>query len=229
VRSVRRGAVAVAVATAIAVGVLLGGCGGGSSTTAIVKPVTRLEREDFVSVVHALAGAEPAMAKEVAATKSAWQLVANGLPRRPSAGTRVTIETAGEAAAKLKLPALFGEREAAALTGPGSGPVGLFRTFVGLSSRGWQLIGSSIEAIEHGSPAAARFARANVALYIESVYDAHFSVAQIGKQIDAGYERLGGAAAFGWLLTEPEVGQLVETYSEANARLHPHVGVQLGS
>ena len=31
--------------------------------------------------------------------------------------------------------------------------------------------------------AAARFARANVALYIESVYDAHFTLAQIGKRL----------------------------------------------
>ena len=227
-RSVRRGAAAVAVTAGVTVGVLLGGCGGGSST-GTATPVTQLQREDFLAVVHALASAEPAMAKEVAATKSAWQLVANGLPIRPSAGSRVAIETAGEAAAELKLPALFGEREAAALTGPGSGPVGLFRTFVGLSSRGWQLIGSSIEAIEHGSPSAARFAHANVALYIESVYDAHFSVAQIGKQIKAGYEHLGGATAFGWRLTQPEVDRLVATYSEASARLHPHVGVQLGS
>ena len=47
--------------------------------------------------------------------------------------------------------------------------------------------------IEHGSPASARFARENVALYIESVYDGHFDLAQIGKKLPAAYRTLGGA------------------------------------
>jgi hypothetical protein len=44
-------------------------------------------------------------------------------------------------------------------------------------------------------PAAARFARANVDLYIESVYDAHFTIAQLGKLVVAeGIEREEQAA-----------------------------------
>ena len=106
---------------------------------------------------------------------------------------------------------------------------GLFRAYSGLSTHGWQLIGAAIEQIEHGSPVAARFARANVALYIESVYDAHFGLAQVGKQLVAGYKTLGGASAFGPSLTQAEVDRLAGTYSEASDRLHPHPGVKLGS
>ena len=91
------------------------------------------------------------------------------------------------------------------------------------------MIGAAIEQIKHGSRAGARFARANVALYIESVYDAHFSLAQIGKQLVKGYKELGGEAAFGASLTQAEIDGLAATYSEATDRLYPHVGVRLGS
>ena len=91
------------------------------------------------------------------------------------------------------------------------------------------MILAAIAADEHGPPSAARFARANVGLYIESVYDGHFTLAQIGKQLLAGYGELGGPSAFGSLLSAAEVDALAQTYSEANDRLHPHVGVRLGS
>ena len=61
------------------------------------------------------------------------------------------------------------------------------------------------------------------------LYDAHFGLAQIGKQLLAGYKRLGGPAAFGSALSEAEVQQLADAYSEARDRLHPHSGVKLGS
>ena len=76
---------------------------------------------------------------------------------------------------------------------------------------------------------AARFARANVALYIESVYDAHFSLAQIGKHLLAAYKTLGGGGAFGASLTPAEVDALARAYSEGQDRLYPHVGVRFGS
>jgi hypothetical protein len=106
---------------------------------------------------------------------------------------------------------------------------GLFRSYSGLATHGWQLIGASIDEIERGSAVARRFARANVNLYIESVYDAHFSLAQTGKALLDGYRKLGGPSAFGSSLTQAEVDELARTYSEANDRLHPHVGVRLGS
>ena len=68
---------------------------------------------------------------------------------------------------------------------------GLFHNYILLATRSWRLIDSSIEEIEHGPPAAARFARANVNLYIESIYDAHFSLAQVGKLMLAAYKTLG--------------------------------------
>jgi hypothetical protein len=127
------------------------------------------------------------------------------------------------------VPAPLREGQATTLTGPGAQIAGLFQGFHGLAANGWRMIGAAIDAIGHGSPAAARFARANVALYVESVYDAHFSLAQIGKKLQAGYRKLGGAGAFGTALAKSEVDALARSYSEATDRLHPHVGVRLGS
>ena len=203
-----------------------GGCGSGTTAT---PAALRLAREDLAAVCRALSGAEPSVGREVSATKAAWPLVVNGLPADTAAISRPAIQAAAERAAELSVPALFEEHQAASLTGPGSGLASLFRGYSSLATRGWQLIGAAIEEIEHGSPAATRFARANVALYIESVYDAHFDLAQIGRQLLAGYRKLGGAAAFGASLTQAQVDGLAQTYSEAADRLHPHTGVHLGS
>ena len=102
------------------------------------------------------------------------------------------------------------------------------RSYALLCARGWKLLLASLAQIESGTPAAARFARANAPLYIESVYDAHFTLAQIGKKLLAGYDKLGGPRAFGAALTKAEVDGLAGAYSEASDRLHPHVGVRLG-
>ncbi len=159
-----------------------GGCGSG--THGDPGRAAARARRPGRRVPRAAAAREPSVGSEVAATKAAWPLVVNGLPadtardlarRHPGRGANAPPRSA--------LPALFEERQAASLTGPASGLAGLFRSYSGLATRGWQLIGAAIEQIEHGSPAAARFARANVALYIESVYDAHFNLAQIGKQL----------------------------------------------
>ena len=167
--------------------------------------------------------------REVAATKAAWPPLANGLPPSISASSRASVAAAGAHAAAVPVPIAFTENPQEALTGPAAGIAGLFRTYSGLSSHGWQMIGAAIDQVQHGSPTAARFARANIALYIESVYDAHFSLAQIGKQLTHAYAKLGGPAAFGSSLTQAEVDTLARTYSEAGDRLHPHAGVKLGS
>ena len=200
------------------------GCGGSSRTPA----ATHLEREDLAAVARALAEARPAAGREAAASKRAWPLIANGL-RSPTGALTAPVEAARQAAAEVKLPTLFGETTAAAITGPGSPLAGLFRTYVILSQRGWQLIAGDIGEAAHGSPAGAAFARANVGLYIESVYDAQFSLAQVGKQLQAAYTRLGGPAAFGSSLTQAQVDAIAASYSEAADRLYPHVGVRLGS
>lgn len=202
------------------------GCASSHSST---THAPSLERADLVAVSRALASAERSVASEVAAAKAAWPLVANGLPARPPTSSRPAISAASGRASALAVPGLFEERQAASLTGPSSSIAGLFRAYSGLSARGWQLIDAAVAEIEHGSPASARFARANAPLYIESVYDAHFGLAQVGKHLMAGYEELGGAAAFGASLTRDEVDRLADTYSEANDRLHPHPSVKLGS
>jgi hypothetical protein len=203
-----------------------GGCGHGEPAS---SAGLRLQREDLVVVSHALQRVEGEVATEVARTKAAWPLVADGLPSDTTAVAHPPILAASEAAATLEVPALFEEAQASALTGPGAEVAGLFRSYSGLATHGWQLIGAAIDEIEHGPEVARQFARANVALYIEGIYDAHFSLAQIGKALLAGYRKLGGASAFGASLTQAEVDGLAKTYSEPSDRLHPHVGVRLGS
>jgi hypothetical protein len=176
-----------------------------------------------------LSTARAATVSEVAATKTAWPLIADGIPKDISTLSHQAIKLAVKRAGALRVPAAFEERQAAMLTGAGSSLAGIFRTYVLLATRGWRLIGAAIEQIERGSPAAARFARANVALYIESVYDAHFSLAQIGKKLLVVYGNQGGPSAFGASLTQAEVNSLAATFSEAQDRLYPHAGVKLGS
>jgi hypothetical protein len=181
-----------------------------------------------VVVARTISGAQPEVAPEVAATKAAWPLLVNGLP--PDTNTlRPAVLLASERAHRLKLPLIFQERPSASITGPGSAMAALFRGYTLLSSRGWQMIGNAIEQVEHGSPASIRFARANVGLYIESIYDAHFGLGQIGKKLLDAYKKLGGAPAFGSSLTQAEVDRLAGLYSEPSDRLYPHSKIKLGS
>jgi hypothetical protein len=202
------------------------GCGGGKHAS---SAGIRLQREDLLAVSRALLRTQGSVEREVAATKAAWPLVANGLPSNLPLSERTSIATAASQASKLLVPAPLPEAQATTLTGPGSQLAALFQSYAGLARNGWRMIGAAADASEHGTPAAARFARANAALYIESVYDGHFSLAQIGKKLTAGYGKLGGSAAFGSSLTDDEVQSLARSYSEAADRLHPHVGVRLGS
>jgi hypothetical protein len=214
---------------ALACVLALAGCGSGSGSGSTTRNGLRLQREDLAAVAHALAGSEAQVAREVTAAKVAWPAVANGLEPRRSPAEPASIRTAARLATSLRVPALLAEPDVRTLTGPASGVAGLFRGFDTLAGRGWQMIDGSLDALEHGRPAAAAFARANVALYIESVYDAHFELAQIGRRLLRSYEELGGAAAFGSMLTQATVDRLAGDFSEARARLHPHNGVKLGS
>jgi hypothetical protein len=202
------------------------GCGGSSDAS---SAGIRVQREDLLAVSHALLRAQASVEREVAATRAAWPLVANGLPSSLPTSARSQIAAAASQAAKVLVPAALAEAQATTLTGPGSQLAALFQSYAGLSRNGWRMIGAAADASEHGTPAAVRFARANVALYIESVYDGHFSLAQIGKKLTSGYGKLGGSTGFGSSLTDSEVRALARSYSEAADRLHPHVGVRLGS
>jgi hypothetical protein len=208
--------------------VLAGGCGGSSSHA--TPAALALEREDLAATSRALHELQPGVARSVAATKAAWPLIANGLPTDVTVVSRSPAATrAASMSAQLRLPALFGETRSRALTGPSSQIAGLVRSYALLCARGWKLLLASLVQIESGTPAAARFARANAPLYIESVYDAHFTLAQIGKKLLAGYDKLGGPSTFGAALAKAEVNALAGAYSEASDRLHPHVGVRLGN
>jgi hypothetical protein len=210
----------VAALLAIGAALVAGGCGSGAaSSTADL----RLQREDLIATARALSQASPEAAAEVAATKAAWPLVANGLPSGAEGMPQIT--TATRRARALRLPSLFTQQRAAGLTGPGSSLAGTYRSYVGLTGTGWTMIEHAVGV----SAAGASFARANSPLYIESVYDGHFGLAQIGKNLLAGYRKLGGPTAFGTALTQAEVARLAAVYSEPAVRLHPHPAVKLGS
>jgi hypothetical protein len=222
-----RGAARAAALALLALGALAAGGCGKSSTPSPAE--LALEREDLVVVARTLQSVQGESAAEVAASRAAWPQVFAGLPRRRTGLYSPQIRAAIETASRLDLPTLFEPRPAAALTGPASGLTGLYRAFSGLAGRGWQMVGAAIFQMEHGTPAAARFARDNLALYIDSIYDAHFGLAQIGKQLRAAYAKLGGEAVFGEALRQAEVDALARAYSDAGARLEPHVQVKLGS
>jgi len=210
----------------VLVALLASGCGEPTPTS---PAELALEREDLVVVCRALQSLAGQTESEVAATRAAWPFIAYGLPRRRSSLYPARVREAIESANRLELPTVLDERNAASLTGPAYGVAGLYREFTGLASRGWAMIGGAIYQIEHGTPSAARFARANVALYIDSVYDAHFGLGQIGKQVLAAYSKLGGEAVFGVALTQAEANAIAAVYSRSHDRLQPHVGVRLGS
>ena len=209
-------------------GAVLAGCGGKSS--AATNPTAeQLQREDLVAVSRGLRQAEGSVKREMAAARIAWPLVANGLPASIPPATRTAIAKAGAAARAIVAPPLLMKEQARSLTGPAAGIAGLFQPFSGLTERGWTLTGAAADEISGGTPAAARFARENVALYIDSVYDGHFDGSLIGKSLLKGYSQLGGPAAFGGTLSEAEVQALARAYSPEAEQLHPHPGVRLGS
>jgi hypothetical protein len=209
------------------IAVVLAGCGGSGTSKQSTPAALKLQREDLVAASKALAQSQTSVVAEVAVTRAAWAPIAGGSTTQLSA-----VSSSASSLAKvtqLPVPTLFGETQARSLTGPASQIAGLFRTSALLSTRGWKMLLASSQAIASGSPAAARFARENVALYIESIYDGHFALAQIGKKLLAGYEKLGGASGFGSSLAQSEIDALAHAYSEPRIRLYPHVRVRIGS
>jgi hypothetical protein len=222
---VRRARPAALPVLALSIALLASGCSHKKAT-----PVgNHLQREDLVLVAHRLRAQEHEAQAEVAATKAAWPLIFRGLPASDAGLARAEIVEALTVAEKLEMPDLFHGFRAAALTGPAFGIAGLYRDFVGLAKRGWAQLGAAIAAIERGSAVARRFARENVGLYIESIYDAHFGLAQIGKKLLDGYKKLKGPETFFTSLTQEEVDALARFYSEAADRLYPHATVKFGT
>ena len=220
--STHRTALLLAIATAA----LAGGCGSGHKPTPVGL---QLQREDLVLAAKSLTAAEPAVKLEGRAAKAAWPLIVKGMPPLATPAARARIHETAALAGALVLPALFEEERARSLTGTAAELAGTYETFYSLATRGWRQIDYAFTQVAQGPASAASFARANAALYIESVYDAQFVLAQIGKQLVAGYQRLGGPQELGATLTQTEVEELAGVYSEPTFRLQPHVGVRLGS
>jgi hypothetical protein len=228
VKALRLAALLLILSGVTSAGTVLAGCGGKSSLAA-TPAAEKLQREDLVAVSRSLRQAESSVKREMAAARIAWPQVANGLPPSIPPATRHALANANKAARAIVVPPLMGKEQARSLTGPAAGIAGLFRPFSGLTERGWALTGSAADEITSGTPASARFARENVALYIDSIYDGHFDASLIGKSLLTGYAKLGGPAAFGRTLTEAQVQALARTYSPGAEQLHPHPGVKLGS
>ena len=220
--SAHRGALLLAAGAAL----LAGGCGSAHSPTPVGL---QLQREDLGLAARALSSVEQSVEREGQASRAAWPLVFKGLPAAGDTPAGTRIHQAAVLAGALPLPPPFGEEQARSLTGTASQLAGTYLTFYHLATRGWKLIDYAFSRLSLGSASAASFARANVALYLESVYDAQFVLAQIGKQLIAGYKHLGGPEQFGSALTQAEVEQLAGVYSEPTFRLQPHVAARLGS
>lgn len=189
----------------------------------------KLENEDLSAVTAELEAVAPPVEAEVAAAKAAWPAILGGVKGRPTASTRAKVAAAAQLAARVPLSSLLSEEGSAQLTGPAFSLAGQFRAFRTLGSRSWQLLDSSLEEIDHGSPAEARFARQNLPLYIESVYDAHFALGGIGKKLLAAYKTLGGTSKTSGSLTLTQIERLADMYSKERNELSPKERVKLGS
>jgi hypothetical protein len=228
VKALRLAALLLTLSGATGASAVLAGCG--STSRVAANPATeKLQREDLVAVSHSLRQAEESAKREMATARIAWPLVANGLPASIPPATRRALSAASGAARAIVVPSLMSQEQARSLTGPAADIAGLFRPFTTLTERGWTLTAAAADEITGGSPTAARFARENVPLYIDSVYDGHFDGAQIGKSLLKGYAKLGGQPAFGSALSQAQVQALASFYSPAAEQLHPHPSVQLGA
>jgi hypothetical protein len=173
-----------------------------------------------VQVSNGLRSAEGAVQREVVASRSAWPLIAGGLPQALPAGLHGAVGAASAGAKALPEPPFM--RNAGRLTGPAAGIAGLYESYERLAERGWRLTEASIDAIVSGTPEVASFERENSSLYIDAIYDGHFDLSLVGKDLTSAYELLGGPRAFGATLTQSEIDALAAAYSIPAVRLEPH-------
>lgn len=200
-------------------GCLLLGCGSGSSDGPSPRELA-LERSQLVQVSAGLSAADGAVHQEVAASRGAWPSVASGLPAMPSSALRGAVAKASAKAATIPAPRFLAEPRS--LTGPAAGIAGLYESYERLTPRSWQLILAAIDAIKTGPPAATQYSRTNSSFYIDAIYDAHYNLSLVGKSLLSGYEKLGGASAFGTKLPANRLAALAAAYSIPAVRLEPH-------
>ena len=217
----------------IGAAMLIAGCGSGSSLHAQSSRELGLERAQFEQVSSQLSGLEPAVKREVAASRVVWPSIVGGLPQALGGGLRTAVSAANTRAKALPEPSFLAN--ARKLTGPASGIAGIYENYEQLAQRGWNLTEAAVQTITsagsvatnttHASASAAAqasFERANSPLYIDAIYDAHFDLSVLGKSLASGYEKLGGPQAFGAALTQAQVNALAGVYSIPAVRLEPH-------
>jgi hypothetical protein len=178
-----------------------------------------------VLIARALQQLEAPTHSEVAAARTVWPTLARGLPRGslPPA-TAHALAAADRRAGALAVP-WYVTSEAGGLTGPAVAVGVLLKAYATLTPRGWRFIAA---ALAPGSAAAAAFMRTNAGLYIYCVYDGHYDLSLVGKALHDAYAKLGGAPAFGALLTPRRVEALARAYSIPATRLAPHPLAGLG-
>lgn len=205
----------------LAIAAPLAGCASEKSHTPSSAELV-LERAQLVRVSSGLHALEVPVRREVRASRVAWPTIADGIPATPSGALQRAVASASATVRALPEPRFMAH--VGELTGPASGIAALYENYSQLASHGWRLTEAGIAAILHGTPAAASFAKGNASLYVDAIYDGHFDLSLLGKSLVSGYEKLGGAAAFGASLPQSEVAALASTYSIPAVRLEPHPG-----
>jgi hypothetical protein len=198
----------------------IAGCGSASRTNTQSNRELALERTQFEQAANQLSALKGSVKREVAASRVAWPSIASGLPQALGSGLRAAVSTANARAKALPEPLFLAD--ASKLTGPAAGLAGVYENYEQLAQRGWNLTEAAIDAIVSRPVAVANFERANSALYIDAIYDAHFDLSLLGKSLASDYEKLGGAEAFGAALTQAQVAALARVYSIPTVRLEPH-------
>jgi hypothetical protein len=211
---------------------VLAGCGGGGTKLRAPKgtlsgsspAVRQLQRTDLAIVGRGLLSVQTTIRPELAASRSAWPAIAHGLPARVSPATRLAIARAITSVRQIATPRFISY--AGQLSGTAAAIAGLELSYEELALRGWTLTrvaadyGARAQA-GNGSLQAADFLRANAALYIGCVYDAHYNLSLIGEDLKEAYAQLGGARAFGSALRPAQVEAVARFYAPAVARLAP--------
>lgn len=201
-----------------AVGLAVSGCGSSGPRPAGL----RLERADLVYVARALQRMQAAVGGEVAAARAAWPALSGGLPTPVPTTLAAGIAAADRRAGDLRLPSLVAAEHG--LTGPAAGVEGMMRSYVLLVQRGWRFLAAAGKTgtTTTGKAGATGFLRSNAPLYVYCVYDGHYDLSLVGRELAADYGKLGGGKEFGAALTPGEVGALGRAYSIAGIRLQPH-------
>ncbi|MDE3069633.1 MAG: hypothetical protein KGJ43_02775 [Acidobacteriota bacterium] len=222
-------------ARAVAAAFALLACGVVSACSASHRPsaaALRTRGADLAQAAHALLALEGPVAREVAASRAAWPLIAYGLVHRRLRKSARQQEVGALSPAGRRAIALAAQRarelphtlmaNAETLTGPAAAMAGYYEYFSGLASNGWAQIDAAAGVLASGPAAARAFERANVNTFVIAVWDAHFDLSLIPKTMRAAYKNLGGSHGTSRGLDGGEAAQIERAYSPGAVRLAPH-------